>query len=263
MKYDIIFLDGLLPRHISHSFLSYLFSIVSVLENKHYNFKILSLNTLSDYSMSGLIKELLNHDFSTIGMTTNAENIRFVYELCRVIKKEFPSVLIILGGPEVTYSDEKVLKESYCDIIVRHEGENKLVKILHGIRKGDLDLSTIPGITYRKGNEIFKNEDDIQLNINELLIPQYRILADRKYWIIPRHSSYKDFDTFLKKVRSGNLYFSTSRGCPNKCLFCVEGNKKGYTFRNVENVERDLDYFIQSTNTNYIVSIRKLLIFSV
>lgn len=252
MKYDIIFLDGIVPRHTNLSFLGYIFDIASVLEAEQYNFKILNPDTLSDYTLSGLIQELKNHDFSTIGMTTNAENIRFVYQFSKEIKKEFPSVLIILGGPQVTYSDEKVLDESDCDIIVRHEGEDKIIKILQEVRKSEPDLSTIPGITYKKGNKIYKNNDGVRLNLNKLPIPQYRILTDSEYWIIPEYCSYKNFDSFLKKVRKDNSHFMTSRGCPNKCLFCVEGNKKDYMLRTVENVERDLEYFIQTANPSTI-----------
>src|SRR5690606_35042620 len=110
------------PNSSSSVFIGYLFPLASVLESAGISFKILSIKNLKDYSLQGIIKELKNYQFDAIGMTTNADNIRFVYTICDEIKSFFPKSTINLGGPHATYADEKTLKECKCDIVVRHEG---------------------------------------------------------------------------------------------------------------------------------------------
>jgi hypothetical protein len=54
MKIDILFIDGLLPRHESVSFLGYLLPLATILEENKFTFKILNLTLLDDYSLQGI-----------------------------------------------------------------------------------------------------------------------------------------------------------------------------------------------------------------
>lgn len=253
MKTNIIFLDGVEPPSSSYScFIGYLFPLVSVLEEANFSSKILSVKNLSDYSLQGILCELKKYQFDAVGMTTNADNIRFVYKICDAIKSVFPQTTIILGGPHVTYADEKTLKESNCDIIIRDEGEMKLLEILHCLNCGD-SYTHVKGITYKKNGVIFRNENPAPLDINKLPTPQYAILSNTKYWIIPTGVNEKQFSEVLSEIRKSYNFFMTGRGCPYKCAFCVEGNiKRKYQFRSVDNVRKDLTYFLQETRHTFV-----------
>jgi radical SAM superfamily enzyme YgiQ (UPF0313 family) len=251
---DILFLDGLEFRHLNPTptFLGFLFPIASVLEENMFNFKILNLSTLKEYHKNGLIEELKKHSFKTIGMTTNSDNIRHVYKISEIIKREFPEVSIIVGGPQATYSSEKILSESAIDVVVRHDGEFKLIKLLEYFIQSKGILHEIKGITFKNNNDIIYNDDDIPININTLSIPQYKILTDINYWIVPEKCVYDEFDHFLNKVKL-NQTFVASRGCPYHCTFCVEGNNLNkQRTRSVEKIIEDIKYFIQVTGLKYI-----------
>jgi radical SAM superfamily enzyme YgiQ (UPF0313 family) len=252
-KANIIFLDGIEAPNSSYStFLGYLFPLASVLENAGYTFKILSVRNLIDYSLQGIIQELKKYQFDTIGISTNSDNIRFAYKICDEIKSFFPRVKIILGGPHVTYTDKKTLKECRCDIIVRGEGEMKLLEIIKNISNGK-SYEHVKGISYKNEDTIIRNDNSTPIDINQLPTPQYAILSDIKYWIIPTGINEKQFTDILLNIKKSYTFFMTGRGCPYKCAFCVEGNiKSKYQFRNAENVKKDLVYFLQKTGHTFI-----------
>lgn len=253
---DILFLDGLEERYLveTPTFLGFIFPIASVLEDNGFTYKIFNISTLLDYSAKGLVDELKSISFKTIGISTNADNIRIVYEIVSILKEDFPNVPVILGGPQATYSSFKLLKELECDVVVRHEGEYKLVKILEFFIKGLGRLDDIKGISFRNNLEIIETKDDIAIDINNLPIPKYEILTNSDYWHIPSNSSFENFDDFLGKIKFYNNIFLTGRGCPYKCSFCVEGNiKSKFRLRNAELVEKDLRHYLKILKVKYFL----------
>jgi Fe-S oxidoreductase len=253
---DILFIDGLEYRHINSkpSNLSFLLPIASILEESEYTFKILNLSTLKEYNNDGFIEELKNHSFKIIGMTTNADNIKFVCEISAIIKKKFPEIPIIVGGPQATYSSEKILSENNIDVVVRHDGEYKLIKLMSYFLQNVGTLNDIKGITFKtKNNDIIFNKDDIFVNIDNLPTPKYEIFTDLKYWIIPETCLYVDFNHFLHKIMQSNNIFIASRGCPYQCTFCVEGNNLNkQRTRCPKKIYNDLRHFIQVTGAKFI-----------
>lgn len=253
---DILFIDGLEPRGFIEvpSFLSYLLALAPVLESKSYTYKVFNISTLKDYSLSGIIEELNNISFKSIGMTTNAENISVVYKIIKIIKKHFPDIPIILGGSQATFSSKKILSETQCDIIVKHEGEYILIKVLDYYINNKGSLSNIKGISYKDhSNKIVETPLDNVLNIDDLPTPKYEILNNSIFWVIPKKSSFTSFNVFLKKIRQSNNVFMTGRGCPFICSFCVEGkNSMSFRMRKAELVEKDLIRFLENIKLNYI-----------
>ena len=253
MKTDIVFIDGLIPRYMSQSFLGYLFPLVAILEENHLSCKILNVACMKNYSIQGIIDELRDIEFSAIGMTTNADNIQFVYKVSDAIKHHYPNACIILGGPQVSYADKKTLQNCKCDVIIRGEGESQLVNVINKL-KANLSFENIDGITYRDNMSICKNKDAKFLDINKLPTPQYGILNNKKYWIIPKGVTDSEFDSVLESMRKFYGFFMTGRGCPNHCVFCVEGHSKNsYRYRSAENVEKDLRYLLSVIDTDYII----------
>lgn len=250
-KLDILFIQGL--EFLKSGFIGYILPLARALENNNYKFKILDINSLSrnHYSIEGVLEELDIFEIMTIGMTTNSDNIQNVYKLCEAIKKKYPTIPIILGGPQVTFSDRETLTKCKCDVIIRNYGEHSIIKVLNSLIHKINGLENIKGISYING-EIIRNSEDI-VDVNSIDIPQYAVLRDMKYWVIPKNSYYDNFRTFLELVFSKYSFFVTGRGCPYRCAFCVEGNiKNKYHYRNIENVKKDLKYFISITRARRI-----------
>lgn len=213
----------------------------------------LGLTNNFDYSITGFIECLKRINFRSVGMTVNCDNLKYVYKVVKVIKKEYPDIPVILGGSQVSFSDTKILAESGCDIVVRHEGDETIIKLLNHYKFNHGYLNDIKGISYRTGSEIFQNESAPFLNMDDLPTPQYTICTNKKYWIIPEKCAFPDFDDFLKELPALSAIFLTSRGCSSKCGFCVEGSLNSpLRIRSIQNVMKDLRYFIEVFDPSYI-----------
>lgn len=252
MKTDILFIDGLLPRHENNSMLGYLLPLATVLENNGFSFKILNLALLEDYTLQEIYNIILSAQINTIGMSTNANSIKYVIRISNFIKKRNSNIKIILGGPEASFDDITIVNNSKCDFVVRGEGEKPLIEIMSAIKAKNHDFAHIHNITYRnKVNEIVRNIGDS--NLIEIPKNNYSIFMNKKYWLIPHSVSNEKFEQFLKIVRSYGSFFLTGRGCPYKCSFCVEGNmKRKINYVSLENIKTDLIDYLTITKRNEI-----------
>jgi radical SAM superfamily enzyme YgiQ (UPF0313 family) len=253
-RIDILFIDGVVPRNKNFpSFIGFIFNIGAILRLNNYSFKIFNLSILEDYTIYGMLSELKKIEFSSIGFSTHSENIRWVYKVVNVIKKEYPNIPIILGGPQVSFSDNKALNNCNCDIIVRHEGEETLLKLMNYYLRKEGALSLIDGITYRENDSIFKNKDAKLIDLNKLSTPLFEVFNDKQYWHIPDFVTEKKMNEFFDSVQFSNNAFLTSRGCPYQCVFCVEGSLKNkHRERSIDNVINDLEHYIKNTKLKLI-----------
>ena len=220
MKTDILFIDGLLPRHESISFLGYLLPLATVLEENGFSFKILNLTLMDDYSLQGIYDIILSNQIKTIGMSTNADNIKYVIRISDFIKERDSNIKVILGGPEATFDDIRVAKQSNCDFIVRGEGEKSLIEVMNVLKMETLDFSQICNITYRgKNNEVIRNKANNK--VTEIPANNYNIFKDKKYWLIPDCVSDKQFEYFLKVIRNKDSFFlCRERLSLQMCVLC-------------------------------------------
>lgn len=256
MQYlDIVFIDGLYRDLTSQygSFLNYLFSCAAIIEKYNYKFKIININ-LGFKDIEDIVKQLHFYNCHIIGITTNANNIWNVKNFCKKIKSINKDLIIILGGPQVTFEDEVKLLDIDCDVIIKHDGEYKLISLLDFYIKKIGDLKTIEGIIYKADNQVFKNAvGKMWIDVNDLPTPKYDIVKDEKYWLIPTKVSRDERDIFFQEVKRLNSFFMTSRGCPYNCIFCVEGIlKSNYRERKPELVQKDLEHFIEIFNPKVI-----------
>lgn len=59
-------------------------------------------------------------------------NIEYIQKLCQMIKKQKPEMIIILGGPEVTYEPQYFLETTDIDYVISGEGEKVFPMLLKG-----------------------------------------------------------------------------------------------------------------------------------
>ena len=74
----------------------------------------------------------INHNlYDMVGLSCYVWNIEMTLKTARLIHEVLPSCKIFLGGPEVSYTAEEVLKEhDYIDCIVQGEGEEVLPQLI-------------------------------------------------------------------------------------------------------------------------------------
>ncbi|HUJ09685.1 MAG TPA: lipid biosynthesis B12-binding/radical SAM protein [Verrucomicrobiae bacterium] len=117
---------------------------------------------------------------------------------------------IVLGGTAFSIFPEKLLRLSGADFGVQGPGEVAFVQLIKAITTGD-DSSGIPGLVYRRGDQIVVNPCDPEE-------PIYAFTAERP----PELMNY-----YLQ--HSAMLNIETQRGCSMPCCYCtyplIEGRR--------------------------------------
>jgi radical SAM superfamily enzyme YgiQ (UPF0313 family) len=172
-----------------------------------------------------------------VGFYVDHENVYPTMSAINELKAIGLAELAVVGGPQASVApwDERILRESKCDIAVRGEGEEAFAEILRWFIQEQGSLGKILGITYRENGEIRKTLDR----------PLYQDL-DR----LP--SPDRDLKQ-LGPARTGVDYLVTSRGCPYGCAFCYEGRPEAkYRTRSIPNVLAEVEQLLQHRKPSYI-----------
>ncbi len=140
-------------------------------------------------------------------------NWDYVQEIMTELHKLIPQVPIFLGGPEVSFTSEAILKQyPFLSGIMIGEGEETFLELCRAfIEKRDVNL--IPGIS---------GEPRGVVNIND--IPFF----------------YDDMAVFKHRI----VYYESSRGCPYRCSYCLSSIDKTVRLRDLELVKKELQFFL-------------------
>ena len=192
----------------------YLFS--SAKQNCCSKIKVKIIEGTVNENIQSVYKRIVAQRADVVAFSCYIWNISFVLELARMISKK--GVKIILGGPEVSYCAEEILKNNpKVNYIISGEGEYPFCLLLNTLyRKGN--LSKIPGLNYRIRGEIRKSEPYI---------------TDA----IPASPYTKEY---LKSLNGRIAYIETSRGCPFSCAFCLSGRCGGVRYFPIERAKEDI-----------------------
>lgn len=140
-----------------------------------------------------------------IGITFTTPLFKESTFIAKVIKKFYPTIKIIAGGPHASVDPEGVLKSSLFNTVVMGEGEMTLNDILNGVLP-----SKIKGIGYLTEDSYIINEPrELIGDLDELPLPDYSIFDIYQY-STPR----------LNCRRNPVAAIETSRGCIFNCIFC-------------------------------------------
>ncbi|CAM3764198.1 B12-binding domain-containing radical SAM protein [Mesobacillus thioparans] len=173
-----------------------------------------------------IVSDLIQKKPDLIGFSCYIWNIEETIKVIKMIKKVNPDILIVVGGPEVTYDVQDWMKEvPEFDVIVIGEGEQTFKQLLTGVSTGH-DFSEVPGIAYRHDGSIKLNPQRNKLDLKELPSP-YRFEEDVAH--------------LAKRV----TYIETSRGCPFSCQFCLSSIEVGVRYFDREKVKDDIRYLME------------------
>lgn len=188
---------------------------------------------VNEYTINNGLLDILSDIFrkrpNVLGLACYIWNIEMTLTLARLVKKVLPEIIIILGGPEVSYDPVAIMQQHCCvDYIVQGEGELTLAALLDALAgKGDLScLYTIKGLVFRQSG---------QINVNEgpQVVPELDCIP----------FPYSDAD--MKNLNDKIIYYESSRGCPFSCQYCLSSATQGVRFYSLARVYRDLTFFIK------------------
>lgn len=172
--------------------------------------------------------ELLMSDPDIIGIGIYIWNVEKSMELISTLKTRKPTLIIIAGGPEVSYEPEHFLENRRIDFVISGEGEFVLGELLSALEKnpsGDLTRLTIDSVSSFRNISRISARADLE-KLAQLPSP-YMLKED------------------LPERKNRLVYFETSRGCPYQCGYCLSSLEKGVRYFPHDYIFQNLDYLIQ------------------
>ena len=175
-------------------------SLADPLVNKGYNVKLYDIR-VEDFPVDEANDALL----TGFSVWTGHHSIPHAIDLSKEIKRRFPSVPIVWGGPHPTTLPEETCNNEFVDFVVRKEGEGILLNLVEYLMNGSDDFHEIEGITFKKNGRIVSTPDAKLPKIDKVNHLPYELLKLDKY---PNLHNFFDY--------------ISSRGCPHNCKFCSE-----------------------------------------
>ena len=171
--------------------------------------------TICDLNINDTQEDLLARVMATepdiLGLSLYIWNRECATRLIRRVKALRPETIVIVGGPEATFSVGETFREMPIDYLLRGAGEESLPALLKCILE-DGDTAEVPGCCFRLGASLHTS---------------FPASAPA-----PRSDLYDD--AWHTALKGRMAYVETSRGCPFQCAFCLSGNKEAPDARQVQ-----------------------------
>ena len=180
---------------------------------------------IAEYTINNRMEDILEDIYrrkpDAIGFSCYIWNIGMVEKLMGELHKLLPQLPVFLGGPEVTYDADKLLRKyPYLTGIFIGEGEATFAQVVkYYVKKNPESLEDIPGLMLRSGMTPARKP----LNLTDVPF------------------LYDDMAPFTNRI----IYYETQRGCPFRCSYCLSSIDKTVRFRDIEVVKRELAFFLE------------------
>ena len=156
-----------------------------------------------------IVFDVLQDHIDILAISTYIWNVEYVRQLCTLLKERLPELVIILGGPEVTYEPAHFLEHFNIDYVISGEGEVVFERLLTTLEENqEVQLA---GVSYQKNGRLYLSDAVVQcdLSVIEKLPSPYLLEQDRPH------------------LKHRILYFEASRGCPYQCQYCLSSLENG------------------------------------
>lgn len=185
---------------------------------------------IAEYTINMPIYDILRQidelECDVIGFCCYIWNIEMTIHLTRLLHSIRPDLIIILGGPEVSYCADEILENNrHLSFIIQGEGEIAFVELMEALEKGQKNphIDGVRGID-EKGH-LFGSRDVVE-------VPDLNV--------IPFPYSEEEMAALANKI----VYYESSRGCPFSCQYCLSGNKNKVRFFDEARTIGELQWFM-------------------
>jgi len=210
-----------------------------LLTNTSHDVRILdSLALRLDYAE--IEQEVAKANPDVVGVTAFTPTFYDVLMICRICKKLYPDVPVVLGGSHVNTFPEETLSHPEVDILVHGEGEIIFAELIAAIESGG-DLDSVKGISFKRdGRTVNTGEGGYVKDIDTLPPPAFDLLP---------------LDRYTSAIGTGEItgVIASSRGCPYFCTYC---NRPYRTYR-----QYSVDRIISEMRYHYDRGVREFMFF--
>jgi len=174
--------------------------------------------TINDHT-DNIVRQIYVQKPDVLGFSCYIWNITQTLEVVEILKKVNKDLLIVLGGPEVSFdAKDLMLNNEYIDFIIKGEGEKPFKEFLT-VLKESKDYGNVPGLVYRKGTQVIENDTPPPItDFEQIPFP------------------YDEFKSLKNKI----VYYESSRGCPFRCQYCLSSTAGNLRFLPLKRVKEDL-----------------------
>lgn len=188
-----------------------------------------------DYDLKKVIDFIENKNIEALICDTSTPSFNNDLNVVEQIKNRFNKMhTIMVGRPISTYGANTLKNNTFIDAVAIREYEYTVRDWLAALSCGS-DLINVPGLIYRKNQEIVTNITRKPIaNLDELPFVSE---------VYKRFLNIEDY--FYGHSLHPLVVFDTSRGCPYRCSFCAYPQTfSGHTmrYRSVENVADEFDF---------------------
>ncbi|MDA3897130.1 MAG: radical SAM protein [Desulfobacteraceae bacterium] len=170
---------------------------------------------VSRYTPEKLQQQMDEFQPDVVGATSVTLNFLAGAEILKAAKQHCPSVITIMGGPHVSFDARNTLTQfPEIDAVIIGEAEKTLMQWLPAAHNRSA-WHGIKGLAFfEDGKFVSTGSGDFIENLDALPQPSRHLLPLSKY-----------------KALGFPISIITSRGCPNKCIFCLGRKMVGFKVR--------------------------------
>lgn len=183
-------------------------------------------------TVQSILAELYRQQPQIAAFSCYIWNWTIIQALLSELPKVLPDTALWLGGPEVSYDAEDLLR-TYPQLtgIMVGEGEETFLELLRYYWEHKTALSDIKGIVCKEG---FTGERGL-VDMNRLpflYAPDADTATENVQYAVPA--------AFQNRI----LYYESQRGCPFQCSYCLSSIDKAVRIRDMGLVEEELQFFL-------------------
>lgn len=171
-----------------------------------------------------IANEILETNCDVVGISVSIWNVEQSRQLASLLKKQNPEIVIIVGGPEVSYEPAYFLNNWEIDYVISGEGEFVLGELLDAITNNQ--AINIDGVSSKDKISPIAVKADIEKLV--AFPSPYQLEEDRN------------------DLKNRLIYFESSRGCPYQCQYCLSSLDRGVRYFPQEYIAENLKYIIDS-----------------
>ncbi len=194
---------------------------------------------------------ILSGGYDMVAFSCYIWNIESTLKLAQTLKKARPELMIVFGGPEVSFETKELMqKHPAIDLVVAGEGEKAFFaldralgdhtksgarpfKACEFIAEREALLFEIPNLFYRKGDAVCNLSDPKKME--EEMVTQDLSIVPRAYDPIEP-----------SEIRDRIVYYETSRGCTYNCSYCLSATSKGVRYFDEKRVYEELSELVRA-----------------